>query len=56
MQHINASDYMVGSAKRAVEAALSDAKAQRVGGAAATALDAALPSPEAASPAQDTPA
>jgi len=32
MQHINASDYMSGSAKQAVDTALTDARSQRVGG------------------------
>lgn len=31
MQHVKASDHMAGSAKRAIDTALGDAKTQRVG-------------------------
>ncbi len=31
MQHLTASDHMAGSAKRAIDTALGDAKTQRVG-------------------------
>lgn len=48
MQNLKASDHMTGSAKAAIDTALSDAKAQRVGG---TSPEAATPSPaSAASP------
>lgn len=46
MQHVSASDHLTGSAKRAVETALTDAKTQRVGGTPASA-PAAAPTPSA---------
>jgi hypothetical protein len=48
MQNLKASDHMTGSAKAAINTALSDAKAQRVGGVgpqAAPVAPSAAPSP-----------
>lgn len=59
MQHVNASDSMSGSAKQAVDTALTDARTQRVGGttpSAAPATPAASPDGASARPEATRPA